>query len=516
MSDTDYDAIVVGSGAAGGWAARSLAERGARVLVLEAGPLLPGDHRVDRAVHGAHRQPVQSLCSAYEPMTDHLFVDDIDHPYQTDEDAPFHWFRGRQLGGRLHLWAGVSLRMSDREFAARPSPGDRPRAWPLGYRDLAPYYRRVESFLRVWGGGEHSPAAPAPEGVDIRRPGLVGRLLADTLAARWPARQVLAGRVARADADAVLTAALHTGRTTLRPNAVVSHLELDPQGGRARGVVFADRLTGRWYRRRARAILLCASAIESVRILLNTRTPQHPEGLGNRHDLLGRYFCDHLTGPSVSGTLPGTDVAPQPSAAPGFVPVDHVPHFGDEPDRLGYGITLLAPEVLPLSARSAEWAASAASGTAPFRMWSCGEIPARRDNRIRLAEAPDAWGIPQAHIHLRYGTQERQAAAEQAAAMAEMAAAAGLDVAEVADTPAVPGTSVHELGGAAMGTTPADSVTDASNRLWEAPNVLVADGAAFTTPGWQNPTLTIMALAARAGHLLAGAARAGRLEHATP
>ncbi|MFD3590377.1 GMC oxidoreductase [Streptomyces sp. NPDC058683] len=513
-----FHAIVVGSGAAGGWAAKTLAGHGARVLVLEAGPLLPGDHRVDRAAHDSRRQPVQSRCSGYELMNSHLFVDDLDNPYQTDAEAPFHWFRGRQLGGRLHLWAGVSLRMSDREFAGRPESGGARRSWPVRHRDLAPYYSRVESFMRVSGGGEHSPSAPAPT---AGRRGVMTRgeqLLARAVARRWPGRQVLTSRVAAAEAGDVLATALHTGRVTLRSDAVVSHLELDARGRYAEGVVFVDRLTGRSHRRRAPVIMLCASAVESVRILLNTRTPLHPDGLGNDHDLLGRYFFDHLVGPAVSGTVPDVDDLPRPLESPGFVPVCHIPDFGhDEPDNpLGFGITAFAPDTLPMSARSADWAAKAArSGTAPFRMWACGEVRARSDNRVRLAAATDAWGIPQTHIRLLYGPEEHELARRQAAVMTEMAAAAGFRTTAVTDEPAVPGTSVHELGGAAMGDDPARSVVDPANRLWRAPNVLVADGASFTTSGWQNPTLTVMALAARAADLLAGAARSGRLEHAT-
>ncbi|WP_405587714.1 GMC oxidoreductase [Streptomyces sp. NBC_01190] len=507
-----YDAIVVGSGAAGSWAAKTLAERGIRTLVLEAGPLFPGDHRVDRAAHDSGRQPVQSLCSAYEPPNSHLFVDDVDNAYATDDDAPFHWFRGRQVGGRLHVWAGVSLRMSDREFGGRDQDREGPaaRGWPIRYRDVEPYYRRVETFMRVTGGSEPSPAAPAPAAA-VRQPLTRGeRLLADAVRRRWPGRQVVSGRVARAEAGAALTAALTTGRATLRPDAVVSHLELDRAGRRAEGVVFADRVTGVLHRERAATVILCASAIESVRILLNTRAAARSgAALGGDADLLGRHVFDHVVGATVSGLVPGTDTAPAPLGRPGLVPVCHIP---DSPEARGefsggYGITLFAPEVLPMNGPSAAWAS--ASGSIPFRLWASGEVLPRADNRITLAAGTDAWGIPQARIRLSYGPDEHAMTAYQAEEMTGMARAAGFDIREVTDKPDTPGTAVHEMGGAAMGDSPLTSVVDGRNRVWQLPNVLVADGSCFTTGGWQNPTLTIMALAARACELLARTARSG-------
>lgn len=512
-TDPSADVIVVGSGAAGSWAAKTLAERGLRVLVLEAGPLLAGDHRVDRADHTGQRQPVQSRCSAYQSVNSHLFVDDLDNPYQAPEGAPYDWFRGRQVGGRLLLWAGVSLRMSDREFsgASVAAAGLPARAWPIRHRSLDPYYARVESFMDVSGGGEYSPAAPTPASYRRRALTRGEGLLAAALATRWPERQVLTSRTAQAEAGAVLAAAMGTGRVQLRPDAVVSHLELDARGRRAEGVVFIDRRTGRTHRRSASAVVLCASAVESVRILLNTRTAEHPDGLGGDSDQLGRYFLDHVAGVSVSGTVPAAGAAPRPLPGPGFVPVCHIPDFGDGARAFpgGYGISVFAPDTLPMNARSAAWAA--ACGGTPFRMWASGEVLPRPDNRITLAGRTDAWGVPQAHIRLAYGEAEHAMAADQVAQMTSMAEAAEFDLLEVSARPLTPGSSVHELGGAAMGDDPASSVLDADNRLWRVPNVVVADGSCFATSGWQNPTLTIMALAARACDRLADVARAGEL-----
>lgn len=507
------EALVIGSGAAGGWAAKTLGERGIKTTVLEAGPLAPADQRVDRADHRSSRQPVQAMCSAYDPASSHLFVDDLDNPYTHPAGEPFHWFRGRQVGGRLLLWAGVSLRMSEYELG--PDRDGRARSWPLHYQDVEPFYARVERFMQISGGGEHSPTAPAPEAVTSRVPTAGESRLARSIGQHHRDLALLSGRVARVEADAILSSALATGNVRIRPNAVVSHIETDARTGMATAVVFTDGRTRTVHRQAADCVVLCASSIETVRILLNSRTKGHPEGLGNNADQLGRYLLDHVAGVCVEGHVPDCHPFLESAREPGFVPVSHIPDSGNHAGRGfrgGYGVTLLAPEVLPRSARSRDWALSAAeSGVAPFRMWASGEVLPNADNRVELAAETDAWGVPRASVRLAYGANELAMAAHQFRLMTELANSAGFEITGGQATPAVPGTSVHELGGAPLGRDPLTSVADPRNRLWEAPNVLVTDGSCFPTAGWQNPTLTIMALTARACGLLADDARRGLL-----
>ena len=493
MAAEVYDAVVVGAGAAGGWVAKELCERGLSVLLLDAGPQLDPERdfpvpaapeqRLVSRLAGLRRQPVQMRCAAYSGRTRRFFVDDRESPYTTPGDLPFNWFRGRQVGGRLHVWARVVPRLSHREL----------EAWPLSYADLAPWYDRVETFL----------------GVDDVAMNSAEERFKATVEEAFPERRVLRARVVRHDRDrqpATIRAAERTGRLTLRPATVVRTVALDPRTGKATGVSYVDcerRTAGEAH---GRVVVLCASTIETLRILLNS-------GFGNSSGLLGQGLMDHvLTG--LGGPLPA--VASEP---------------GDAVDPYDFGLVtgFQAPPGADTS-----WAFQGAIGRgAPvWYILAHGEMLARPENRVTLsARKMDAWGVPAAHVTCWPGPNEVALAAEQLRTMRELAATARL---EVRTPPSgrrldalafrlwkrrllspqgafLPGSAAHEIGGAPLGGDPQTSVLNSYGQCWDGENVFVADGAVFPTGCWQNVTLTIMALAARASDYIARELSAGRL-----
>jgi choline dehydrogenase-like flavoprotein len=520
---TVYDAIVVGSGAVGGWAAKELTEGGLSVLLLEAGPSVelraalpePTAMRQIAATGAAPpagpearaRQPIQSRHWAYNAVTTPLFVDDLDNPYTTPSDRPFDWFRSRVIGGRTLLWGGMTPRMSSLELktASREGYG---ADWPLTYEELAPFYARVEAFHHVHGAEDQLPQMP--DGVFQPPMPLTGgeQRLKAAVERRWSERRVVPLRgipagipcwlehavrapevwPAFTSQGSTLAAATQTGRLTVRPHSVVSHVEIDRDSGRARSVAYLDALTKQPGEARARVIVLAASTIESTRILLNSKSASHSAGLGNSSGLLGRYLMDHpplwINGPATP--LPGEKIDPRFGGPYGVC----IPRFrnltpGQADFVGGYGV----------------WG-TVHRGPIGFNFTLQCEMLPREENRVTLdEERRDAWGLPAARIDCTYSDNERNMARDGAQAMREMLGEVGLvPASEVQLAP--PGSMIHEMGTARMGSDRRTSVLNSHNQCWDAPNVFVTDGACFPTGGWQNPTLTMCAITARACHYI--------------
>jgi choline dehydrogenase-like flavoprotein len=491
-----YDAIVVGSGATGGWAARELTRSGLRVALLEAGPEIAARPGGAESEEGRARQEVQSLCHGFNPGTAHLYVDDEQNPYSHPDDQPFHWIRSRQLGGRMHVWNRMCLRMSDHELkaASRDGVGE---DWPIAYADLAPHYDRAERFLEVCGAPERLANLPDGEFLGPPPPTTGERNFKSAVERRWSTRTVTSSRIAQAPADAMLAAAKRTGRLTLHTNSIASRIVLTKRPDRARGIVVVDRLSGEEREISGSAIVLCASTIESTRLLLNSATADHPDGLGNSSGALGRYLMDHTFGVGLDGVAPLARRDGRESASYGcLVPAFRNVSESDVDFIRGYGVQLQA---LPPAAGRLRHLRRLVRNRGWFWMRSFGEVLPNRENHVAVdPDRTDAWGIPIARISCRYGENERAMARDQLRCMEEMAEAAGWQVAETHRELDPPGSSVHELGTARMGSDPGNSVLNPDNQCWDVENLFVTDGSCFTSSGCQNPTLTMMAITGRA------------------
>jgi choline dehydrogenase-like flavoprotein len=474
---TGYDVVVVGAGAAGGWAAKELSERGLRVAVLDAGPLVATPDGT-----GLERRPVQSENYACTEATSHFFVDDIENPYQVAPGTDYHWIRGRQVGGRLHVWGRTSPRMEDDEFkaASRDGIGD---DWPISAADLAPAYARIEDFLA------------------IRRGPLVAaeRALKEAIERRWPARVIDETPWACREPARALQAALRTGHVSLFADTIAEQVLVGPGGERVTGVGAVDRYTGNRHEIEGRVVVLCASALESTRLLLNSATSDHPNGLANSSGVLGRYLMDHTYGIRCGGVTPKrSEDAYEPSIQGGFLAgfrnvTEHRKDF-----HRGYAIEF---QVIMHPHRASRFRRGVRD---TFWMYAFGEVLPDPDNRVELdRDRVDAWGIPTLHINARYGDNERAMARDQVATMREMLDAGGFKVTHSQTELAPPGSSAHEMGTVRMGSDPAMSVLNAYGQAWDLPNLFVTDAASFTSSGHRNPTLTIMALTVRACGYLA-------------
>lgn len=503
----EYDAIVVGSGATGGMAAKCLTDGGANVLVLEAGPELPpgsrGETEKSRQEFEAMkaRQPIQSRSLLYNQRNCHLFIDDLDNPYSSDCATTFNWIRSRQAGGRTLIWSRFALRMSEEDLASTGNDA----AWPLSYQDLAPYYDKVEALIGVAGTLEGIPSLPDGRFLPRRVPSYL-RALRERLASRFPNRHLIPSREATGNgirttplphASSSTSSTLgrcNPQRLTFRRNCVVARIELD-RPDHARRVVFVDRENKRWYEVSGRFIVLCASTIESTRLLLASATRDFPAGLGNTSGVLGHYLMDHFGGPRVVAVGRILDAEPF-SRERAYVPRFCNLSEQNEDFVQGYGI-------------QAHFETDA-QGNVILTMGVFGEVLPYSENSIELDESTrDAWGLAVPRIRFQYRENEREMSLHARTTLREIVEALGFRPLIAHDALLAPGTRGHELGGARMGTRSSNSVLNGFNQSWDVANLFVTDGSCFPSAGYKGPTLTMMALTARACDKILELLRAG-------
>jgi choline dehydrogenase-like flavoprotein len=557
--DRRFDALVVGSGAAGSMAVKELTERGMGVLLLEAGrdlteadfapppPKPPRPLGMDlhlRAKAALAGQHIQARRTFFSETSNRFLVNDRANPYSTPRDAPYLWIRGRLLGGRLNSYGRVLQRMSDVDFKASESDGYG-EDWPISYADLEPWYDQVEEFVGVYGNEDGIAHPPDGKYVGPAKLSVVEQEFKEKVEERWPDRTVISWRYAAPNPGRVprgIAAARETGRLTTRTDAVVSRITVDDRTGLVDGAVFVDRVTKREHRVYADVVLLCASTIESLRLMLGSGSARHPNGLGNSNGLLGRYFMDQTVSmafcavPEHPGYWLRDDSAPpDPFYAPaGGVLIPRYVNMGPEPDQgfargfsfQGAGGRFPVPEGVPTS----------------FGIGAAGEMLPSYDNRVSLnARKTDAWGVPVAHIRCVLSENDEVIAREGTRALREMVEHCGYEVNFIGSVLGLDskkvfpdagpihrfvfrrgigrslamGAAIHECGGARMGSDPRTSVLNGVNQSWDVPNLFVTDGSCFTSNSTVGPALTIMALTARACEFVAREHASGGLSRAT-
>ncbi|MFN7055811.1 GMC oxidoreductase [Hyphomonas sp.] len=505
-SGARFDAIVVGSGAAGGVAAADLCQAGLNVLVLEAGfpaqrrlnpvttglsglarvldavgaerrlpPLLARAGEKGFRLLGRARQPVQSRCFAWA-MAPGAFVDDRDCSYTAEEGTEFYWFRSRQPGGRMMV-PGHGRQYYRLSGMAQGGQSSGEVQWPVSLNDLDPWYARVEARLKLKGGVTGGQRADRSELAEHLQPAEAEAEIIDLLRARWPEAEPAIGNYA-APYD-WLGLAGSTGRLTCQAGAVVRRVLRTPRGGVA-GVEWFDAATGNICTAIAPIVFLCASAIESTRILLASRPKHGGSTTGTGSPALGAYLMDHAV-MSGTGYVPspmGRSAGPEEPGRCIFLP----PHPSID-TRMGFQIHL-HPR---------------ADGGARVDIVSFAEMLPDDSNRVTIDRGrKDRYGVPQAVIRFRHSIAQHDLAQRQAETIRQIADGLGLTGVSINTALSPGGTSIHECGTARMGTDPETSVLDPDNQCWDMKGLYVTDAAAFPRQHVHNPTLTIMALTARA------------------
>jgi choline dehydrogenase-like flavoprotein len=560
---TTFDTIVIGSGVSGGWAAKELTENGLKVLMLDRGSMIEhgrdytGEHMPPWEVpfRGkplrklyADAYPVQSRQWEFNETTRHLFNNDKENPYLHDLDE-FVWYRAGVVGGKSLLWGRQVYRWSDLDFEANKTDGHG-IDWPIRYKDIAPWYSHVEKFIGVSGKAENLPQLPDSEFLPPMEMTVVEKAVKTRIEKRFPDRILTIGRTATltqphngrgachycgpcargcsvgayfSTQSSTLPAARKTGNLTLKSDCVVAGIDYDPATKRAVGVRVIDARTRAATTYSGRLIFVCASTIASTQILLNSRSKSFPSGLANSSGVLGHYLMDHHMGAGAFGSMPGFDDKTTYGWRPNGV---YIPRFrnveGQDADAgfvRGYGYQG--------GSGRADWKTRAAvtpgfgaafkhglrtPGSWTMFIGGFGECLPYHANRIELDDSrPDRYGIPQVRVHFKFGKNEFDMREDMVRQAEDMLAEAGVtNIAPFLINP-VGGFAIHEVGTARMGNDPKESLLNGWNQAHDVPNLFVTDGASFASSSCVNPSLTFMALTARAADYASSRLKSGNL-----
>lgn len=562
----DFDVLVIGSGMSGGWVAKEMCERGYKTVVLDRGePLehgagyktegkgpweLPGRGNVSKEEAQQNFEHVR-LCYAFDEYTKRHFIKDSDHPFRVKQNKRFDWIRSSSVGGRSLLWHRHAYRWSEMDFRANKLDGHG-CDWPIGYDDLKDWYSYVERFAGISGSAESLPQLP--DGV-FQKPFVMNQVEIDAKAAieqAFSGRKVIMGRCAHltdpteeqlelgrgpcqarnecqrgcswggyfSSLSATLPAAARTGNLTLIPNAQAQEVIYDPETKKATGVRMVDMQSGDQVFISARIVFVCASTLGTAQILLNSRSESYPNGIGNMGNVLGHYLMDHVSGAGATATVEGYDDLYYSGRRPTSLYIPRFKNITETTDNFlrGYGFQG--------EARRSSWQSAINSkgigedfkrqiqkpGTWRFSLGGFGEMLPKYENHVSLSTTEtDQWDMPLLEISCEYGENEKRIKGDMERTAIEMLEAAGFKDINGYQRKSYPGIAIHEMGTARMGSRPEESYLNARNQCHQVDNLFVTDGASMTSSACQNPSLTYMALSARAAAFADDQLKAGTL-----
>ena len=558
-----YDEIVIGTDISGGWAAKELCQNGLKTLVLERGRMV--EHIKDYTT--AHMdpwdfpnsgQPTKEMMAKQgkQSRTNYTtkaasaqwFVNDLEHPY--NETKRFDWMRGYHVGGRSLQWGRHSYRFSEIDFTANAREGIAVD-WPVRYKDIAPWYDKVESYIGVT--GEKLGLTQLPDGQfePVMELNCLEQHVREKVAENFDDRVITGARIAHINSDkyfegrlrcqfrdrcirgcpfganfsslsSTLPAAERTGNMTLRPDSIVHEVIYDPNTKKATGVKVIDRVTKETFEFKAKVIFLCASAIASTSILMQSKSDRFPNGMGNDSDQLGRNIMDHHLGVGASGKFNGFNDKYYKGRRPGGIYLPRFRNLGGATNRKeykrGFGYQGGASRknwentIAEMAFGKNLKEAILKPGEWTFGMGGFGEVLPYEDNKMTLDyDKLDGWGLPTVTFDAEFKENEWEMRKDMKDSAVDMLEKAGLKEVEPYDEPGALGLGIHEMGTARMGRNRKTSVLNGHNQVHDVPNVYVTDGAFMTSASCVNPSLTYMAFTARAANHAAKELKKGNL-----